>query len=271
MRVDGEAGGRLQEVNGRIKEGIISSSIVHFDETGMRIEAKLHWLHVAGTGALTYYMPHAKRGSEAFDAIGILPEFQGKAVHDGWMSYFKYGCDHGLCNAHHLRELTFIDEQYGQRWAKQMMGFLLEVKEKRERSRGNRFASKRIREFEERYRDIIAMGLAANPPPAEGPKKRGRKKKSKASNLLDRLQRHEQATLAFMYDFSVPFDNNSGERDIRMMKVQQKISGTFRTFEGAMSFCRIRSYISTVRKQGMNVISALQDIFSDRQLLPQLC
>ena len=271
VRVDHEVADRLKEVTDRIKEGIISSPIVHFDETGMRIEGKLHWLHVAGTQGLTCYTPHAKRGSDAFDAIGILPRFEGKALHDGWSSYFKYGCDHGLCNAHHIRELTFIYEQYGQRWAKQMIEFLLEVKEKRERSRGNRFASKRIREFEERYRDIIAMGLAANPPPPEGPKKRGRKKKSKALNLLDRLQQHEQATLAFMYDFSVPFDNNLGERDIRMMKVQQKISGTFRSFIGATSFCRIRSYISTVKKQGMNVISALQDIYSDRQLLPQLC
>ena len=271
VRVDREVAGRLEEVTERIKENIISSPIVHFDETGMRIEGKLHWLHVAGTEALTYYMAHAKRGSDAFDAIGILPRFEGQALHDGWSSYFKYGCAHGLCNAHHIRELTFIDEQYGQPWAKQMIDLLLEVKEKRERSRANRFASKTIQEFEERYRDIVAMGMAANPPPTERTKKRGRKKKSKAANLLERLQQHEQATLAFMYDFSVPFNNNLGERDIRMMKVQQKISGTFRSFEGAFSFCRIRSYISTVKKQRMNVISALQDIFSDRQLLPQLC
>jgi len=271
VKVDREVAGRLEEVNERIKESIISSPIVHFDETGMRIEAKLHWLHVAGTEALTYYMPHAKRGGDAIDAIGILPSFQGKAVHDGWKSYFNYVCSHALCNAHHLRELIFIYEQYGQPWAKEMMEFLLEVKEKRERSKGKRFYSKTIQEFEKRYRDIVAMGLAANPPPEEQPKKRGRKKKSKAANLLERLQQHEKAVLAYMYDFSVPFDNNLGERDIRMMKVQQKISGTFRSFEGAISFCKIRSYISTVKKQGMNVMSALQEIFSDRQLLPQLC
>jgi len=272
VNIDQEIVERLEEVNERIKEQILDSPIVHFDETGMRIEGKLHWLHVAGTEEATYYMPHGKRGSQAIEAIGILPSFEGIAVHDGWSSYFNYGCDHALCNAHHLRELTFVHEQDGQRWAKQMIEFLLEVKEKKEKSKGQRFSVKRIQEFEWRYREIVAMGMAANPPPAqEGKKKRGRKKKSKAANLLDRLRQHEKAVLAFMYAFSVPFHNNLGERDIRMMKVQQKISGTFRSFEGALSFCRIRSYISTVKKQGLNVMSALQDIFSGKQLLPQLC
>jgi transposase len=272
VNIDREIGERLEEVNERIKEQILYSPIVHFDETGMRIEGKLHWLHVAGTEEATYYVPHGKRGSQAIEAIGILPSFEGIAVHDGWSSYFNYGCDHALCNAHHLRELTFVYEQEGQRWAKQMIEFLLEVKEKKEKSTGQRFSAKRIQEFERRYRDIVAMGMAANPPPAEeGKKKRGRKKKSKAANLLDRLRQHEKAVLAFMYAFSVPFHNNLGERDIRMMKVQQKISGTFRSFEGALSFCRIRSYISTVKKQGLNVMSALQDVFSGKRLLPQLC
>ena len=272
VNIEREIGERLEEVNERIKDQILDSPVVHFDETGMRIEGKLHWLHVAGTEEATYYMPHGKRGSQAIDAIGILPHFEGIAVHDGWSSYFNYGCDHALCNAHHLRELTFVYEQEGQPWAKQMIEFLLEVKEKKEKSTGQRFSAKRIQEFERRYRDIVAMGMAANPPPVEeGKKKRGRKKKSKAANLLDRLRHHEKAVLAFMYDFSVPFHNNLGERDIRMMKVQQKISGTFRSFDGALSFCRIRSYISTVKKQGLNVMSALQDVFSCKQLLPQLC
>jgi len=248
VNIDQEISGRLEEVTEKIKEGITISPIVHFDETGMRIEGKLHWLHVAGTEGLTYYMPHAKRGSTATDDIGILPHFQGKAVHDGWSSYFNYLCNHVLCNAHHLRELTFIDEHYGQGWATQMIELLLEVKKKRKQSKGKRFAAKTIERFEDRYRKIIRMGLRANPPPVLTPeeKKRGRKKKSKAANLLGRLQQYEKATLAFMYDFFVPFDNNLGERDLRMMKVQQKISGTFRSFEGALSFCRIRSYISTV-------------------------
>lgn len=272
VNIDRDAGERLEEVTERIKESIISSAIVHFDETGMRICGERNWLHVAGTETLTYYMPHARRGGIAFDEIGILPFFEGRAVHDGWSSYFNYSCEHVLCNAHHLRELTAAHEQYEQQWAKQLIEFLLEVKEKREKSKCKRFASRTINEYERRYRRILEMGLEANPPPAEstGKKKRGRKKKSKARNLLERLELYEKETLAFMYDFSVPFDNNRGERDIRMMKVQQKISGTFRSFEGALSFCRIRSYISTVKKQGMNVISCLRDIFSGNQLLPQI-
>lgn len=272
VAVDREVGARLEEVTRRIKERLIGSSVAHFDETGFRVEGRLYWLHVAATKEATYYRPHAKRGSPATDAIGILPAFGGVAVHDGWRSYFKYFCGHALCNAHHLRELTFLDEQEGQKWAKQMMEFLLEVNARRERSPGGRFSSAKIRAFERRYRQILSAGLEANPPPSEAarPGKRGRKKQSPAANLLDRLQAHEQAVLAFMYDFAVPFTNNLAERDIRMMKVQQKISGTFRSAEGALSFCRIRSYISTVKKQGLNVMTALQDIFTDNQLLPQL-
>ena len=154
-----------------------------------------------------------------------------------------------------------------------MIDFLLEVKQRRDKSKAKSFAAKTIIGFEHRYREILKMGMEANPAPPQDPpgkKKRGRKKKSKPLNLLERLQEHEKATLAFMYDFSVPFDNNQAERDIRMMKVQQKISGTFRSFDGASSFCAIRGYISTVRKQGLNVISALQEIFSGRPLLPNI-
>ena len=272
VNIDRNISERLEGVAERIKQNIIASSIAHFDETGMRIEGKLHWLHVAGTNELTYYMPHQKRGSVATDQIGILPIYGGKAIHDGWKSYFNYGCDHVLCNAHHIRELTFIYEQYAQKWAKSMIDFLLEVKEKREKSRRRGFDPETIKEYENRYRRIITAGMLANPPPVEDTqrKKRGRKKKSKALNLVERLREHEEATLSFMYDFSVPFDNNLAERDIRMMKVQQKISGTFRSFEGALSFCRIRSYISTVKKQGMNVIAAIQDAFAGDTLLSHL-
>ncbi len=272
VNIDRNISERLEGVAERIKQNIIASSIVHFDETGMRIEGKLHWLHVAGTNELTYYMPHQKRGNVATDQIGILPIYGGKAIHDGWKSYFNYGCEHVLCNAHHIRELTFIYEQYAQKWAKSMIDFLLEVKEKREKTRRRGFDPEPIKEYENRYRRIIKAGMRANPPPVEDTqrKKRGRKKKSEALNLVERLREHEEATLSFMYDFSVPFDNNLAERDIRMMKVQQKISGTFRSFEGALSFCRIRSYISTVKKQGMNVIAAIQDAFAGDTLLSHL-
>ena len=272
VTMNSDGGKRLKEVTERIKEGIRNSAFAHFDETGMRIGGKLHWLHVASTEALTYYLPHKKKGGIAIDEIGILPFFEGTAVHDGFKSYFNYFCDHGLCNAHHLRELICVYEDFDQQWAQQMIDFLLEVKERREKSKGNSFAAKTIRGFEDRYREILRIGIEANPPPPDPPgkKKRGRKKKSKPLNLLERLQKHEKATLAFMYDFSLPFDNNQAERDARMMKVQQKISGTFRSFHGALSFCAIRGYISTTKKQGLNVISALQEIFSGRPLLPQI-
>jgi len=273
VNIDQNISERLAGVVERIKQNIIASSVAHFDETGMRIEGKLHWLHVAGTNELTYYMPHQKRGNAATDAIGILPTYQGRAIHDNWKSYFNYRCcEHGLCNAHHIRELTFMYEQYAQKWAKDMIDFLLEVKEKREKTNRRGFDPETIKEYENRYRRIITAGMRANPPPVEDTqkKKRGRKKKSKALNLVERLRQREKATLAFMYDFTVPFDNNLAERDIRMMKVQQKISGTFRSFEGAVSFCRIRSYISTVKKQGMSVIAAIQDAFAGDTLVPHL-
>mgnify|MGYP001231814471 CR=1 FL=1 len=272
VRINTDSGKRLGEVSERIKEALRSSAVVHCDETGMRIGGKLHWLHVASTSGLTYYLAHKRRGSGGIDEMGILPFFEGKAVHDGWRSYFNYLCGHGLCNAHHLRELTCVYEDFDQQWAKQMIDFLLDVKERRDKSKGKSFAGKTIAGFEQRYREILKMGMEANPPPPDPPgkRKRGPKKKSKPLNLVERLRDHEEATLAFMYDFCVPFDNNQAERDIRMMKVQQKISGTFRSFDGALSFCAIRGYISTARKQGLNVISALQEIFSGRPLLPNI-
>ena len=270
VRINAVSGKRLEAVTERIKEAVKSSAVAHFDETGMRIGKKLQWLHVASTDGLTYYLAHKKRGRDAIDQMGILPFFEGKAVHDGWKSYFNYVCEHGLCNAHHLRELLFVYEEFGQPWAKQMIDFLLEVKARRDKSNGKSFAGKTIAGFELRYREILNMGMKENPPPAEPPgkRKRGRKKKSKPLNLLERLREYEKATLAFMYDFSVPFDNNQAERDLRMMKVQQKISGTFRSFDGALAFCAIRGYISTARKQGLNVISALEQIFNGGPLLP---
>lgn len=127
VNIDRSCSDRLEEVAGSIKEGIIASPIAHFDETGMKVEGKLHWLHVSSTDELTYYEPHKKTGSEATDGIGILPKFGGKSVHDGWSSYFRYNCEHVLCNAHHIRELRLLFEQYGQEWAQEMIDFLLEV------------------------------------------------------------------------------------------------------------------------------------------------
>ncbi len=196
-------------------------------------------------------------------------------MHDHWQSYFGYECKHGLCNAHHLRELTFVEEQYDQGWAAALKELLLTVKDAVDSARheGLRHLDQALRErYAAAYQRIIAAGLAANPaapePPPGSRKRRGRKKQSKPRNLLLRLSERSESVLAFMNDFLVPFDNNQAERDLRMMKVQQKISGTFRSRHGAEAFCRTRAYISTIRKNGLPVIDALISVFQGRPMVP---
>lgn len=268
-----KASERLASVLSCIRQGLRHSAVAHFDETGMRLEGKLHWLHSASTATLTYYDWHPKRGKAGMDQMGILPHFAGIAVHDGWSSYQQYGCQHALCNAHHLRELTALYEQDGQEWAAKMRSLLVEIKKAVEGARAqSRFRLWPLLEmrFEARYRRLLQEGYAANPPPEAIPGKRGRRQQSRGRNLLQRLEQGREATLRFMTDFWVPFDNNLAERDIRMMKVQQKVSGGFRSPEGATAFCRIRSYLSTMRKQGQSVLSALEHVFVGKPICPQI-
>jgi len=260
-----------------IKEHLIESDVIHADETGFRVNNKLHWLHSISTSLFTYYGIHKKRGKEAMDDIGILPGFKRAVVHDHWKPYFKYNhLQHALCNAHHLRELKFITEQYDQSWAKDMFNLLLEIKAEIEIAIKNNHAEnlslKQIAGFEERYDKIIEKGFFANPPPKKKKTghKRGRVKQTPPKNLLDRLINYKNETLVFMYDFNIPFDNNQGERDIRMVKLKQKVSGTMRTIEGAEVFCNIRGYISTVRKNSLSVIDAIQDAFNRKPFIPNL-
>jgi transposase len=255
----------LAEFEQEIVNTLKNSDVVHFDESGVRVKKKLHWLHVASTDKLTYYHIDPKRGREAMDPIGILPEFKGHAVHDHWSSYYGYDCSHVLCNAHHLRELTFSLERHQQQWAGKLKKFLQDAKKEVDEaiSLGEKSLScKRVSYYEQRYSRILREGKSELPILAvDETKVRGKKKQHKAKNLHDRLVNHKKEVLAFVYDITLPFDNNLAERDIRMVKVKQKVSGCFRSEIGAQMFSRIRGYISTAKKQGFNAFNVLSDVF----------
>jgi transposase len=241
-----------------VKGQLASTDLMHADETGINIGAKRHWLHCASNASLTWFYPHTKRGTEAMNEEGILPLFKGVLCHDHWKPYYRYDCTHALCNAHHLRELERAWEQDRQQWAKQMQALLIDIANAVEDA-GGRLSPKMAEPWRQRYRKLIKDADAECPPPDESQRKgkRGRPKRSKARNLLERLRDFEQDALRFMVVKNVPFTNNQGENDLRMTKVQQKISGCFRSMEGAEIFCRVRSYLSTCRKQGMTATEAL--------------
>src|SRR5579859_2127388 len=262
---------QLAATEAAIKQSVTAAEVAHFDETGVNLSGTTAWLHVASTAHLTFYAVHKKRGQEALDAIGVFPAFRGRAMHDGLTSYWQYSqCAHALCNAHHLRELTFVEEQLGQSWAKDLKGVLGEIKQAVDTARrqgGASLPAEVQHEFGRRYDALLEEGAQANPPPAPTGH-RGRPKRGKAGNLVARLRDHKEATLAFMADFAVPFDNNQAERDIRMTKVREKISGCFRTPTGAARFCRIRGYLSTLHKQGLPILASLSQAIIGNPPLP---
>lgn len=261
----------LEATSSSIHTTLSHAPVVHFDESGLYINGDRQWLHVAGTPDLTYYAVHASRGRKAMDEIGILPEYKGRAIHDHYASYLGYECDHGLCNSHHLRELIFVHERHEQPWANELKKHLLYIKDAVEcaQAKGETSLSAiELERFKSKYLKLIEVGFKANPPPPKSGKK-GRTAQGKPRNLLTRFNDFADETLAFMYDFEVPFDNNLAERDIRMIKLQQKISGCFRSESGAETFCRIRSYISTIKKQGKNILEALANVFAVNN--PQVC
>lgn len=251
---------------------IQQASVSHADESGVRVNNKLHWLHVVCTTLLTWYGIHVKRGRKAITSFGILTAFRGVLIHDCLSSYFDLSCRHGLCNGHILRELAFIYEELLQSWAGAFHKLLLDMKQAvdEHKDRNTTISPQELSLWRRRYRALIRKGRRANPPnaPPPGHKKRGRKKQTKPQNLLDRLEKYETWVLAFMHDFRVPFTNNLAEQDIRMIKVKQKISGCFRTTEGAERFLAVRSYISTVRKNGLRIFPAIVSALNGSPFIP---
>jgi transposase len=264
----------LESVEAAIKVALRQAPVLHNDETGLRRAGTHAWAHVASTARLTHYALHPKRGQEAIDAIGILPGYSGVSVHDGWASYRHYPtCRHALCNVHHLRELTFLEEQAHQPWAKPLKALLLEMKAAVEHARAAGLAQlprAQRQPLVARYHELVMGGLAANPPPERQPGQRGRLKQSPARNLLERLILDREQVLAFLDDLRIPFDNNQAERDLRTLKMQQKISGCFRSDPGGDAFARLRSYLSTLRKQGLALLAALRTVFAGQPLYPIL-
>ena len=265
----------VQPVEAELKRALHRAPVLHSDETGVRRSGRLAWAHVASTARLTHYAIHAKRGVEATDAIGILPGYTGVSVHDGWKPYqAQTTCRHALCNIHHLRELTFVEEQYQQPWAQELKNLLLEMRTATEQARTHaqpHLPAAQRDALVARYEQILACGHAANPPPQRRqrrPRQRGRLKQSPVRNLLERLWLGQRQVLAFLDDLTIPFDNNQAERDLRLLKTQQKISGCFRSDAGAEAFARLRSYFSTLRKQGVPLLDALQTLFTATPLYP---
>ena len=257
----------LVDFDAWVKEKLINARLLHVDETGINVNAKQVWLHVAANEQWTYFYPHIKRGNEATNDIGILPKFKGTLCHDHWKPYFIYQCLHALCNAHHLRELERAFEQDHQAWAKRLQALLLEINQVTKKA-GCQLSEVSASQYCQHYRTILEEGKKECPlpePEANEKKRRGRVKKSKSRNLLERLINFEDETLRFMKEVDVPFSNNLAENNLRMTKVQRKISGCFRSMEGAYIFCRIRSYISTCRKHQMSVTEALNLLFDGKK------
>jgi transposase len=262
-----EASGKLSVFEEELKQKLLQKDVLHFDETGCNINGKLHWLH---SSDLTLLAVHENRGAKAMSDIDILPHYTGIGVHDFWKPYYKFKMKHSLCNAHNLRDLKFLQEELNENWAGKVISFLIKVKRAKEKeiSKGRwKFTKKIIADFNLEYRHIVKIAQKCHPENMQKNKSRGRPKRTKQQNFIKKLKEKADEILHFMNDFDVPFDNNQAERDIRMEKVHMKISGCFRSIQGAQFSFRIRSLISTVRKNGNSINDALNNLFSDKKIL----
>jgi len=239
---------------------LLASAVMNVDETSLRVNKKNHWIHVHSAGEITLKYLHPKRGSEAIEAIGIIPSYGGKIIHDCWASYLMYKhCGHGLCGSHIVRELTHVIEANQYSWASAMKNLLLSTCRKVSKRKRKRLSAAEYSRLQVQYRDILVKGEKELPPlPPKPSGKRGKIAKSDAHNLLERLQEHESSVLLFAQDGEVPFTNNRAERDLRMSKVKQKVSGCFRKELYAKAYCRISSYLQTMAYKGYNPMIAIQ-------------
>lgn len=251
-----------------VRQRLADAPVAHFDETGLRVAGAGAWVHSASTELLSLFTVAAARGHAAIKAAGVLPAFTGIAVHDGFTPYRRYGAAHQLCNAHHLRELDGVLESDPgtQAWAAQMIHLLCEINDLARYARqkcADGIGSAQLESYRRRYDAILADAKQINPDPG------GNKARSPAVNLIARLSGFAADVLRFAHDLRVPFDNNLAERDIRMVKLRQKISGGLRTWQGAQTFCAIRSYLSTTRKHGINALDALTALHKGQCWLPE--
>ncbi len=241
-------------------ERILAMPAMHVDETSLRVDKKNHWIHVCSSGDITLKFLHPKRGLEAIEAIGVIPRYGGVIIHDCWASYLGYEhCDHGLCGSHLLRELQFIIDANGYAWAVNMKRLLQETCARVSKRKRKKLTLREYQNLQKRYRNILTRGEKELPPiPARQNGQRGKIARSDAHNLWERLKRYESAVLLFSKLAHVAFTNNRAERDLRMSKVKQKVSGCFRTLRYAEAYCRISSYLQTMAYQGYNPMVAIQ-------------
>jgi transposase len=250
----------LERWEGWAIEQVLAEPVMNVDETSLRVDKKNHWIHICSAGEVTLKFVHEKRGQEAIAAIGVIPRYGGVIIHDCWATYLAYDhCGHGLCGAHLLRELTFVIDANGYAWAKNMKRLLQQTCRKVAQRKRKKLTTRESENLQKRYRNILTRGEREMPPiPARQNGKRGRIAKSDAHNLWERFKQHETAVLLFATDPRVPFTNNRAERDLRMAKVKQKVSGCFRNPDFAAAYCRISSYLQTMANKGYNPLVAIQ-------------
>lgn len=260
---------RLASFEEALKEGLGKSRAIFCDETGMRVNLQNYWMHTVCNDRYSYFHIDPKRGQEAMDRMGILPDYQGIAHHDAWASYFRYqNPQHSLCNAHLLRELIFLSENHDQQWAQKMIALLVRIKYLVDQSDKSILSAQWQGRLRKQYRQIVQEGMKLHPPPQKKKGQRGRIAKSKSRNLLERLQKCEDQYLRFMIQSEAQFDNNRAERDLRMNKVKMKISGCFRSERGAKYFARMRSFILTMQKNERNILEELISVFDLKNTNP---